>query len=199
MTKNLYTAKVKIDTIFFIGPQGSGKGTQAKKLAERLGFFYWEMGGILRHIAGGDSDLGRTVKDLIERGVLLTDEMLLKVVAQYLDTIPTDKGIIFDGIPRRIGQAEFLINYLRDHGRKDMVTLFIDLPHEESLNRLLLRATTEGRKDDTREAIEFRLQQYEQDTVPVLNYLKQFSLLITIDGRPSIEQVGAAIDQALQL
>src|SRR6185503_1085077 len=129
-----------IDTIFFIGPQGSGKGTQAKLLAERLGFFYWEMGGILREVAGQDTELGHTVADLINRGALLNDDMLLSVVKSKLSEVPQDKGVIFDGIPRRLGQAQFLLDALRKLGRSHMLTLFIDLPREESIKRLLLRA-----------------------------------------------------------
>src|ERR1700682_3235807 len=97
-----------LNTIFFIGPQGSGKGTQAKFLAKRLGFFYWEMGGILREVAAGNTILGIRIKSLIDSGVLLEDADLYQVVKMRLNEIPKTKGVIFDGIPRRLGQAEFL-------------------------------------------------------------------------------------------
>ncbi len=185
--------------IFFIGPQGSGKGTQAKLLAKRLGFFYWEMGGILRQVAQEDTLLGRKVKDMIERGVLLDDAILLEVAASHLAKISPDRGIIFDGIPRRLGQAEFLLNALKRQGRADFLTIFIDLPREESLKRLLLRAQTEHRKDDTEATINFRLDQYEKDTLPVLEYLRQQTRFVTIDGHPPIEQVTSAINKELGL
>lgn len=187
------------DTIFFIGPQGSGKGTQAKRLAERLGFFYWDMGAIIREVSHEDSVLGRKAKQMHDTGVLFPDDFLIEINKDRLNKIPSDQGIIFDGIPRRLGQAEFLLDYLRQINHTNFLTFFIDLPKEESVNRLLLRAEKENRPDDTREAIEFRLQQYEADTLPVLDYLRQHTQFITIDGRPPIDQVTAAINQALPL
>jgi adenylate kinase len=90
---------MKLDAIFLIGPQGSGKGTQAKILATKLNFFHWEMGGILRAVAKEDTDLGKRTKSLVDQGVLLTDEQLYEVVDSRLSLIPKDTGIIFDGIP----------------------------------------------------------------------------------------------------
>src|SRR5258708_5793996 len=145
---------MNLNTIFFIGPQGSGKGTQAKLLAKTLGFFYWEMGGILREVAKEDSELGRDVKNLIDQGILLEDELLLRVVKSRLTQISPDQGVVFDGIPRRLGQAEFLLDFLKNQGRKDLATLFVNIPREESITRLLQRAKIENRQDDTLEAIE---------------------------------------------
>jgi len=146
---------MNLNTIFFIGPQGSGKGTQAKVLAAKLNFFYWEMGGILRRVAKEDSDLGRKVKSLVDNGVLLSDDNLYEVVDAKLAEISADKGVIFDGIPRRVGQAEHLMEFLKKQGRKDFTTLFVNLPKEESLTRLLKRAklknarTTPRKKSNT--------------------------------------------------
>ncbi len=186
------------DTIFFIGPQGSGKGTQARLLAEQLGFFYWEMGGILREVAKSGTDLGNKVGALIDQGVLLTDDILLEVVKQKISGIPKEQGIIFDGIPRRLGQAQYLLDYLHSIGHQQYVTIFIDLPRTESLARLMKRAEVEHRKDDTEEKINFRLDQYEKDTLPVLEILRERSTFITIDGRPAIEEVTEAINASLQ-
>jgi len=190
---------MNMDTIFFIGPQGSGKGTQAKRLAERLGFFYWEMGAIAREVSKEDSEIGRRAKEMHDSGVLFPDDFLIEIVKLRLSRIPAEQGLIFDGIPRRIGQAEFLLDHLKATNHTAMVTVFIDIPHEDSINRLLLRAEREKRPDDTREKIEFRLKQYEENTVPVLDYLRQHTNFITIDGRPAIDEVTAAINSALQL
>jgi adenylate kinase len=190
---------MNLNTIFFIGPQGSGKGTQAKILAKRLNFFYWEMGAILRDVATTDTELGKRIKNLIDSGVLLTDEQLYEVVDNRLGEIAHDVGVIFDGIPRRIAQAEHLMQFLLKQGRKDFATLFVNLPKEESISRLLKRAEIEKRADDTREKIEFRLKQYEDDTLPVLDYLKQHSAFFEIDGQPSVEQVTKSINQSLGL
>lgn len=186
-----------LNTIFFIGPQGSGKGTQAKLLAKRLGFFYWEMGGILREVAGGDSILGVKIKKQIDSGVLLSDDDLYQVVKMRLGEIPAAKGVIFDGIPRRLGQAEFLLGYLKEQGRADFTTLFVNLPKEESIARLLKRAEIEKRADDTLEKIEYRLSQYMEETIPVLDFLKTNSNFIEIDGRPDVYAVTTSINQAL--
>ena len=188
-----------LNTIFFIGPQGSGKGTQAKLLAKKLDFFYWEMGGILREVAAGDTILGLRIKKLIDSGVLLSDEDLYQVVKMRLKEIPLTQGVIFDGIPRRLGQAEFLLGYLKEQGRKDFTTLYVSLPKTESIARLLKRAALEKRADDTLEKIEFRLAQYMEETVPVLDYLKQNSDFIEIDGSPDIAEVEKKIDQKLEI
>lgn len=188
-----------LNTIFFIGPQGSGKGTQAKLLAEKLGFYHWDMGRILRETAASGTELGTTVKNLIDQGVLLEDELLLKVAAQKLDTISASEGVVFDGIPRRLGQAEFLFNYLTKQGRSNFTTIFLDIPKDETMHRLTLRAEKEGRADDTPEKIEFRLQQYYADTLPVLDFLKERTHLIEIDGRPEIQTVTNNIITALGL
>lgn len=188
-----------LNTIFFIGPQGSGKGTQAKLLSKHLDFFYWEMGGILREVAAGGSVLGISIKKQIDSGILLSDQDLYLVVKQRLSEIPITQGVIFDGIPRRLGQAEFLLGYLKEQGRTDFTTLYVSLPHEESLSRLLKRAEIEKRADDTKEKIEFRLKQYEQETVPVLDFLKTNSNFFEIDGRPAVDVVAAEIRKALAL
>ncbi|OFZ46597.1 MAG: hypothetical protein A3D92_17150 [Bacteroidetes bacterium RIFCSPHIGHO2_02_FULL_44_7] len=188
---------VDLNTIFFIGPQGSGKGTQARLLAEKLSFFYWEMGGILRAVAKEDSELGRKVKTQIDSGILLGDDDLLEVVKLRIGQMPKSQGVIFDGIPRRLWQAEFLMDYLKKQGRQNFTTLFIDLPKEESLARLLKRAQIEKRADDTKEKIEFRLEQYYKDTLPVVEYLKKETNFIEIDGNQPIEKVTEDINKAL--
>lgn len=190
---------METDIIFFIGPQGSGKGTQAKILAEKLGCFYWEMGGILRQVAREASDLGRRVKDLVDQGILLSDEQLYEVVDNRLAQIPSHMGVIFDGIPRRVAQAEHLMAFLTKQGRKNFTTLFISLPEKETMKRLLKRAEIEKRVDDTGEKIQYRLEQYKKDTMPVLDYLKQHTQFIEIDGTPPIEEVAKSINRTLSL
>ena len=97
----------KFDAIFILGPQGSGKGTQAKLLAEKLGFFGWDTGGVLRKNADVVTSSGEKAGDILKTGRLFTDEELLSVVKKELESLPRDQGIVFDGIPRRTGQAGF--------------------------------------------------------------------------------------------
>ncbi len=193
------TNGVKLNAIFLIGPQGSGKGTQAKILAVKLNFFHWEMGGILRAVAKEDTDLGKKTKDLVDQGVLLTDEQLYEVVDSRLAQIPRDTGIIFDGIPRRVAQAEHIMEYLRKQGKTNLATLYISLPEEETMSRLLKRAQIENRADDTPEKIKFRLDQYKKDTMPVLDYLKSNTHFVEIDGAPNVEEVTQKIYQSLEI
>lgn len=181
------------DAIFILGPQGSGKGTQAKLFAEKLGFYFWEMGKILRDNREAVTVTGEKVGEIIDRGQLLTDEQLLGVAEPLIAKIPRDQGVIFDGLPRRLGQARFLIDFLTSQRRQKIATALLDVPREESLKRLLLRAEAEGRADDTKEAIEYRLDQYKQETVPMLQFLKERTDYFVIDGRPPIPEVTSAI------
>ena len=181
------------DAIFLLGPQGSGKGTQARLLAEKLDLYYWEMGRILRDNRDAMTVSGETVGEIIDRGRLLTDDELLGVITPLIAAIPHERGVLFDGIPRRLGQAEYLLDFLKKQGREKFATVLLDVPDEESIKRLLLRAEKEGRADDTREAIEYRLSQYHAETVPMLEFLKKNTDYYAIDGRPSIPDVTAAI------
>jgi len=185
------------DVIFMAGPQGSGKGTQGKRLAAKLGFFSWDTGAELRAIAAQDTPLGREVAGIINGGAFVSDEILNKIMAERLPLIPEGKGMIFDGVPRRMGQAEFLLGFLKSKPRKGMATIFIDLPREESMKRLLHRATTEGRVDDTPEAIEKRLRFSDEVVMPVMEILKKETKYMVIDGRPSMDEVEKSIDVAL--
>ncbi len=187
------------DAIFLMGPQGSGKGTQAKLLAEKLGFFHWEMGAILRGMKEYRFADGQTVGGIMDAGYYLSDEQLIEIISKRLSEIPADQGIIFDGLPRRIGQARFVIDWLRGRGKKELLTIFLALPREESLKRLALRAEIEKRADDTPEKIELRLKQYEEATLPILDYMKEQTRFIELDGRPSIPEVTKAIFKSLGL
>ncbi len=190
---------MKYNVIFITGPQGSGKGTQASILARKLGFFYWEMGAVLRENRDWKFADGKTVGGIIDGGGLLPDGKLLEVFKAKMASLPADKGVIFDGIPRRIGQAEYLMDFLKKQGRTSFISIFLDIPKEESVKRLLLRAKVEGRVDDTLEGIEYRLKQYNEVTVPMLDYLRMCTVFLDVDGRPSIPEVERNVADALQI
>lgn len=185
------------DAIFVLGPQGSGKGTQARMLAEKLGFLLWDTGAVLRKNADVVTASGMRAGEILKVGRLFTDEELLSVVKRELENLPREKGIVFDGIPRRVGQAEFLLDMLKARGQVRLATVLIDIPKEESRSRLLLRARKEGRSDDTPHAIECRLAEYEASTVPTLGLLRTRTNLFEIDGRPSIDIVKGSVWHAL--
>lgn len=189
-----------MDAMILIGPQGSGKGTQAKILEEELGFFHWDNGGILRKIATENSEIGLKVKHLTESGILLDDRTMMEVVEFELHELDPHRGILFDGLPRRLSQAEFLLAVLKKQGRNSIVTLFIDIPEEEAYKRIEKRGQEEGRVDDQDpEKVRRRLHQYYTETVPVLDYLKSRTSFFDIDGLPPIEQVSQNICRALAL
>ena len=190
------TRTMNFDTVLIFGPQGSGKSTQGKRLAEKLGFLFWDTGAILREILKEGGPLAQKIS-AIERGVLLPDEVIIEVMKGRLSSITPTQGIVFDGIPRRLQQAQFLMDFFRGQKRKKPVSIFIDLPREDSYARLLHRAGVENRPDDTPEGIATRLQYYEETMSPVIEYLKQQTYFITIDGRPTIEEITQNIDRAL--
>lgn len=187
---------MQFDVIFIAGPQGSGKGTQGRKLAEKLGFLFWEMGKTLRDVSKEDTTLGRRVS-VINQGVLLSDDVILEVLRERLPAALDDRGIVLDGVPRRLGQAEFIVELLRNHGKKNMATLFVDLDREECIKRLLSRAEHEARIDDTPEIIETRFRYYDQVMKPAMDYLRQETTFMVIDGSPSMDEVTASINKVL--
>ncbi|MBP9686255.1 MAG: nucleoside monophosphate kinase [Candidatus Doudnabacteria bacterium] len=182
------------DAVFFIGRSGAGKGTQAQLLAERLNFFYWEMGAILRAEIAKSSPIGQEIGALVAKGLFLDDHHMFKVIAAHIHEIPKDKPIIFDGVPRRMSQAPYVIGLLHGMGRKDLTTFFLDVPREDSVARLLARK----RSDDTEEVINRRLDQFDLETAPVLDFLQEMTKFYRIDGRPTIPDVAASINAILK-
>lgn len=185
----------KYDAIFMIGQQGSGKGTQGKALAARLGYFYWEMGGILREEAKKDTPFGRKVKALIDEGKLLGDDELFRVLQTELPEVIKHKRLLFDGVPRTVPQAVHLVHYLQQNGYTNFGAIHIDVPREESMKRLLGRAHHEFRVDDTPEKINFRLDLYDQATKPVLKFMEGIGDLNTVDGVGTVEQISERINK----
>lgn len=187
------------DAIIILGPQGSGKSTQGKRLAEKLGFFFWDTGEVLRDIYKKGGPLAEKLAPGMEHGVLLSDEIIIEVLQERLPALSPTQGVIFDGVPRRLGQGQFLLEFLKGQKRKRPVTVFVDVPREVSHERLLRRASIEKRADDTPEAIAERLRAYDETMRPVMEYLRAETTFITIDGRPSVEEIEKNIDAALGL
>jgi adenylate kinase len=179
--------------IVFFGPPGSGKGTQASRLAASAGIPQISTGDLLRsHVARGTA-LGRVAKPIMESGALVPDDLVTKMLKERLAESDAKSGAIFDGYPRTVAQARSLEALLKDAGGRVDAVLFIDVPDITLVDRLLKRASLEGRADDTKETIAERLRVYREKTAPLADLYKRAGTLVTIDGDRSIETVAADV------
>lgn len=184
------------EAVIFLGPPGAGKGTQAKRLADELGFRQLSTGDILRsHVARG-TELGRQAKPLMEAGKLVPDEVILGLIAEELAQMP-DPKVIFDGFPRTLAQAEALDQLLVERQIRLLGVLLITVPEEELIRRLLGRALEEGRPDDNENTIRARMVEYYQKTQPLVEYYKKSGCLKEINGLGKVDEVYQAIQGAL--
>ncbi len=186
--------------LVIFGPQGSGKGTQAKILANEFGLVYVGMGELLRDIAGERSAFGQRVRRTIAAGHLIPDAMCDEIMTQRLASLPPSVGFILDGYPRTIPQIDGFRTILTALGRLHPQPVFINLqvPRRELLRRLRLRRDIEHREDETEEAISRRLKIYEQQTKPVLEHIDGWAAVINVNGDQSITAVTNEIKQKLE-
>lgn len=183
--------------IILVGRQGSGKGTQGKILAEAQGYTIFETGGALRQIAKEDSPLGLKIKSIIEAGDLVSNEIIMEIVADFLEKNGEDTPIIFDGVPRFEAQRLTLEAELKKANRNFKV-LEIKISTDEAMRRLLKRAEIEGRADDTPEVIQKRIDIYETETAPMLEVWREQGRVISVNGAQDIDQVSEDMLKALQ-
>jgi adenylate kinase len=184
--------------ILLLGPQGAGKGTQAKRISDEYGIPHIASGEILRAEMDAGSELGQRVKETYDRGDLVSDELMIELIRSRLEQPDTESGFVLDGFPRTTGQAEALDSILSDRGRTFSVVFALQLPDEVALERLRRRAELEGRPDDTDEAIQRRLDTYHRETEPLTEYYRVRGNLVPIHGDRSENQVFAEIQQALE-
>lgn len=177
-----------MDLVFF-GIQGSGKGTQAKKLAADFGFDIFEAGGELRKIAASGSKLGETVKSYIDQGHLVPHEIIMQVVKEAIAARPKTQKVLFDGIPRDDAQMQDFDVIMKEAGR-DFRCIHFLLDITEAKNRILGRAKAEGRADDANtEIIERRMSTFTQKTLPVIEKYKQAGKVAEISANQGVEEV----------
>ena len=177
--------------ILFLGAPGAGKGTQAELLSKTNSYLHLSTGELLRKEIELKTILGRQVKDIINSGELVSDELVLKIVRQNLDS--DNNGWILDGYPRNLSQANSLNEVLTEIEQPLDVVFYLDIPEEVLIKRLLLR----GRKDDTEETIRTRVDIYKKTTEPLIQYFKDLSLLEYIDADRDLKTISSDIKQKM--
>jgi len=182
--------------LIILGPQGSGKGTQAKIIAEKYGLTHISTGALIRQEVETGSDFGKTLQQKINNGELISDSELFSILEKA--PLSQGNGFILDGTPRNIFQAKELENVFAKVGVNIDRVILLTLPHDESIARLIKRASLEHRQDDNPEAIQKRLDLYNQETVPVIEYYRSQGKLIEIDGRPDVQTIFADISHHLE-
>jgi adenylate kinase len=184
--------------VLLLGPQGAGKGTQAKRISAEYEIPHIASGEILRAEMQAGTDLGIRVKDVYDRGDLVSDDLMIELIKTRLDQPDTDAGFILDGFPRTTVQAEALDRVMADIGRSFNVVFAVQIPDEVAFERLRKRAELEGRADDTDDAIRRRLENYHRETEPLIEYYRVRGNLVPIHGNRSENEVFAEIQSALE-
>ena len=178
--------------ILIMGPPGSGKGTQAARIAERRGLAHISTGDMLRAAMAAGSKLGSRVKDIVDRGDLVPDDLMLELVLDRLSQPDAAEGFLLDGFPRTVAQADALVAALNGSRVLERIIL-LEVPDEVLVERVLAR----GRTDDTEETIRHRLRVYIESTQPVLDTLEGRLDRMDIDGVGTIEEITVRIERAL--
>ncbi|MGV2828254.1 adenylate kinase [Myxosarcina sp. GI1(2024)] len=179
--------------LIFLGPPGAGKGTQAKILSQEYEIPHISTGDILRNAVAQQTPLGNKAKDYMERGELVPDDLILNLIKERLLESDTEHGWILDGFPRNLAQAKFLDSLLAQLNLAADRVLYLAVPDEVLISRLLSRQ----RRDDNEGTIRRRLEVYRRDTMPVIDFYQKQSTLKTIDGNDSMEAVTAALKKAI--
>lgn len=183
--------------LLVLGPQGAGKGTQAQRIARDDAIPHISTGDMFRAAVAEGGELGREVEPILASGGLVPDELTIALIRERLGRDDARGGFILDGFPRTRAQAEALEAMLAAIGRRLDLVLFFDLADETATERMLARAESEGRADDTPEAIARRLENYHSQTAPLVELYRDAGLLATIDAGASIDEVHADVRRAL--
>jgi adenylate kinase len=184
--------------VLLLGPQGAGKGTQAKRIAADYDVPHVASGEILRAEMEAGTELGLRVKDVYDRGDLVSDELMIELIRARLAQPDTDAGFILDGFPRTTVQAEALDQMFAKIGRQFTIVFALQIPDAVAFDRLHRRAEIEGRPDDTDDAIRRRLENYHRETEPLIEYYRTRGNLVSIHGERSENEVFAEIQRALE-
>ena len=183
--------------IVIFGAPGSGKGTQSERIVEKYGINHISTGDVLRAEIKNGTELGKTAKGYIDQGQLIPDELMIDILASVFDSFKDSKGVIFDGFPRTIAQAEALKKMLAERGQDVSVMVDLDVPEEELMVRLIKRGKDSGRADDNEETIKKRRHVYHSQTAPLIDWYKNEKKYQHINGLGTMEGIFAEICEAV--
>lgn len=211
--------------LILLGAPGAGKGTQAKKIVEKYGIPHIATGDILREAVAKGTELGKKAKEYMDRGELVPDEIVIGIVKERLQQPDCEKGFLLDGFPRTLKQAEALDDMLNELGKKIDSVIYIDVPEEEVVKRIVNRRTCRNcgavyhliyappkepnkcdkcggelyqRDDDKEETVRQRFKVYMENTAPLIEYYEKKGILHKVDGTKNIDEVFQQIDEVLQ-
>lgn len=183
--------------VMILGAPGSGKGTQGKLLAAHLGIPQVSTGDLIRAAMKDGTPLGVKAKGYYDKGALVPDELIFGLIQEILDSPPAAKGVLMDGFPRTIPQAEAVDGMLKSkHAKVDRVVL-LEVDEQELVQRLLARAAKEGRADDNAESIANRLKVYEKQTAPLIAFYEGRGIVKRIPGTGSVDDIQARMRSAV--
>ena len=185
--------------IVMVGAPGSGKGTQASRMTKELNIPHISTGEIFREYIANKHPLGNKIKEFIDQGALVPDDVVLEIVSDRIGREDCKKGFIFDGFPRTIAQAEALKEMLKARGQEVSVMLDLEVPEDELMTRLIKRGQESGRADDNEETIKKRLEVYHRQTQPVAIYYLHQDNYFAINGNNTMEDVFAQICHIIDL
>ena len=183
--------------IVIFGAPGSGKGTQSERIVEKYGINHISTGDVLRAEIKNGTELGKTAKGYIDQGQLIPDELMIDILASVFDSFEDSKGVIFDGFPRTIAQAEALKKMLAERGQDVSVMVDLEVPEDELMVRLIKRGKDSGRADDNEETIKKRLHVYHSQTAPLIDWYKNEKKYQHINGLGTMDGIFADICEAV--
>ncbi|GAB4421579.1 MAG: adenylate kinase [Bacteroidia bacterium] len=183
--------------VVLFGPPGAGKGTQSQYVIDAYQLMHLSTGDMLRAEMASGSALGEQVKEIIAAGKLVSDEIVIALIAARLDGNPGAAGFIFDGFPRTVAQAAALDQLLTDKGTAISCMVSLVVPESELVARLVKRGEESGRSDDNEETIRKRIVEYNDKTLPVADYYQQQGKLYEVEGVGSIEEISQRIAAVL--
>ncbi|KAA6334604.1 adenylate kinase [termite gut metagenome] len=179
--------------IIIFGAPGSGKGTQSERIVKRFGVNHISTGDVLRTEIKNGTELGKTAQKYTDQGQLIPDALMIDILAKVFDSFKDGKGVIFDGFPRTIAQAEALKVMLAERKQEVSIMFDLDVPEEELMTRLIKRGKESGRSDDNEETIKKRLSVYHSQTAPLIEWYKKEGKYKHIKGGGTVDEITAMI------